>query len=369
MVKRIRSNPLATAWHRSLTTLTRQTMLASQRAVTQAVKSARKSASKPGSAAAAVKRLNPLLAPPAKPPRGAGDWLSGIAVGAAGMRRFRLYRPPGVKPTERLPLMVMLHGCSQDAAVFASSTRMNRIAARERFLVLYPEQDRLANPQGCWNWFDTDSRRAYGEAALILQAVDQACMLYPVDRNRIAVAGLSAGASMAALLASRHPERFKAVVMHSGIPPGTAHSSLSALGAMGGRRVTHAPAPRPLLLQQAPQAWPPLLVIHGQLDHVVSPRNGRAAAELWAATAGAKAGTPREVRRGERHPMTLTDFKRSGRTAVTLIEISRLGHAWSGGAANQAYGDGNGPDASRLAWSFAAKQFAAKQSSRIPARG
>ena len=70
-------------------------------------------------------------------------------MGATGARRFRLYRPPGVKVGERLPLMVMLHGCGQDAYSFASSTRMNRIVMRERFLVLYPEQDRLANGQGC----------------------------------------------------------------------------------------------------------------------------------------------------------------------------------------------------------------------------
>ena len=98
-----------------------------------------------------------------------------------------------VKSGERLPLMVMLHGCGQDANSFATSTRMNRIAMRERFLVLYPEQDRLANPQGCWNWFDTSSGRAHGEAALIMQAIDQVCLLHPVDRTRVPIAGLSAG--------------------------------------------------------------------------------------------------------------------------------------------------------------------------------
>ena len=94
---------------------------------------------------------------------------------------------------ERLPLMVMLHGCGQDAKTFAASTRMNVVAARERFLVLYPEQDRLANAQGCWNWFDTRSGRAYGEAALIMAAIDQVCLLHGADRDRVAVAGLSAG--------------------------------------------------------------------------------------------------------------------------------------------------------------------------------
>ena len=156
--------------------------------------------------------------------------------------------------------MVMLHGCGQDAKSFALATRMNRIAARERFLVLYPEQDRLANAQGCWNWFDTRSGRAYGEAELIMRAIDQVCLLYRVDRARIAVAGLSAGASMAALLVTRHPGRFRAVMMHSGIPPGTADSTLSAVSAMHGHR-----AARPLVATPATMAasWPPLMVIHG----------------------------------------------------------------------------------------------------------
>lgn len=290
-----------------------------------------------------------------KPPPGPGDWIAGAAMGAAGMRRFRLYRPPGVAFGERLPLMVMLHGCGQDARSFALSTRMNRVAARERFLVLYPEQDRLANAQGCWNWFDTSSGRAYGEAALIMKAIDQVCLFYPVDRTRIALAGLSAGASMAALLVARHPERFKAVVMHSGIPPGTAHSTVTAIGAMHGHRATR-PLPATPLAMAA--AWPPLMVIHGGVDRVVSASNGRAAAQVWADAAGAAPTPQRSVQRGQRYAMAVTDFKRRGATVATLVEVDRLGHAWSGGAANQPFSDRLGPDASRMAWAFAARQFA-----------
>ncbi len=251
--------------------------------------------------------------------------------------------------------MVMLHGCNQDAKSFAASTRMNVIATRERFLVLYPEQDRLSNPHGCWNWFETASGRAYAEAALIIAAVDQVCVLYAADRERVAVAGLSAGASMAALLVTRYPERFKAVSMHSGIPPGTAHSGLTAVRAMHGRRGT-----KPLSTRDGSIAasWPPLMVIHGDMDAVVSADNGRAAVQAWANVAGAVEGTRRAVCRGKRHPMTITDFKRHGTTTATLVQISHLGHAWSGGTKNERFSDAKGPDASRMIWGFSAKQFA-----------
>ena len=299
-------------------------------------------------------------------PAGRGDWIGGVAMGGAGLCRYRLYRPPAVSPggvvAGPMPLLVMLHGCGQDAQSFALSTRMNRVAAREGFMVLYPEQDKLANGQGCWNWFDTRSGRAYAEAALLMKAIDQVARLYPVDPQRIAVAGLSAGASMAALLATRHPQRFKAVVMHSGVPPGMANSTASALGAMRGSRK----APVAAAIANADDGaatgrgpWPPLLVIHGAGDRVVAASNAQAAAQLWADTAGARPTAPRRVSRGLRHPMTVTDFKLGRRTVATWVQVERLGHAWSGGAASQPFGDERGADASRMVWAFVSKQFVA----------
>ena len=88
-----------------------------------------------------------------------------------------------------------------------------------------------------------------------------------------------------------------------------------------------------------------------------SPSNGQAAVRTWADAAGASAGQGRSVQRGKRYPMTVTDYKRRGSTVATLVEVDRLGHAWSGGAAKQAFSDGQGPDASRMVWAFAAKQF------------
>jgi poly(3-hydroxybutyrate) depolymerase len=115
----------------------------------------------------------------------------------------------------------------------------------------------------------------------------------------------------------------------------------------------------PLLATSASMAasWPPLMVIHGGIDAVVSANNGRAAAQVWADAAGARAIKERTVQRGKRYAMKVTDFKRKASTVATLVEVDGLGHAWSGGAAKEPYSDGQGPDASRMVWSFAAKQF------------
>jgi poly(hydroxyalkanoate) depolymerase family esterase len=298
-------------------------------------------------ARALAKTLKPVLATRTPPP-GAGAWIPGVVMGISGARQYRLYLPPGVRIGEQLPLMVMLHGCGQDAISFAASTRMNRIGLRERFLVLYPEQARLANAQRCWNWFDAASGRSDREAALIMKAIDQVCLMHPVDKSRVAIAGLSAGASMAALVATQYPLRFQAIVMHSGVPPGTAHSAASALSAMSGRRATKVPAPSSNTEKaHLDPEWPPLLVIHGDADTVVSPQNGEAAVQAWADATGASAGRARSVRRGKRYLMHITDFKRKGITVATLVAVDRLAHAWSGGAASKPFSDGKGPDAWR----------------------
>jgi len=305
------------------------------RALTRAAQASVKAATKPRPAPRAPKPLQ--------------RWAHGIAMNAAGARRYRLFKPPGARKTHPLPLLVLLHGCAQDAAAIARSTRVHSLAARAGFIVLCPEQDRLANAQGCWNWFELRSGRAVAEAALIISAIDQACALHGADAERVAIAGLSAGASMAALLALRHPERFKAVAMHSGVAPGAARSAATALRAMQGHARLHALA--------TATALPPLLVIQGAADAVVAARNGRATAHWWADAAHALPGPTRVVQRGARRAARLTDFRAGSRLAVTLCEVDGLGHAWSGGAAGQIYSDPTGPDATRMIWAFAARAF------------
>ena len=314
---------------------------------------------------------------PRRTSRAADPLRPGMVIGATGARRYQIYKPPGVKRAQRLPMLVMLHGCTQDARNFAASSRMNRIAARERFMVLYPEQDRLSNMQGCWNWFDTRNGRAQRQADAIGAAISQVCLTQPVDPDRMAIAGFSAGAGMAALLATRDPGRFKALIMHSGIAPGVAHSSATALSAMRGRR-----AAGPFSPVAGAGPLPALLVIQGTADPVVAPSNGASAVQRWASHAEAQLGAadsaklgarvgakadakmavkathPRTVQRGNRRSATLTDYRIDARIVATLCEVNGLGHAWSGGAPGVPYSDPTGPDASRMAWAFAARQFA-----------
>ena len=282
-----------------------------------------------------------------------GDWLASLAISPAGALRYRLYRPARLKRGEILPVLVMLHGCSQDAESFAQSTGMNRIGMRERCLVLYPQQDRIVNAQGCWKWYDTKSGAAYREAALIMAALDQVCLQHPADASRVAVAGLSAGASMAALLASQYPSRFNAAIMHSGVAPGSANSARTALCAMRGLGTLQLAA-NP---QEKSPDLPPLLVIQGKADNIVAPANGRAAAIRWADACDASEGPQRVLKPRGRYPMTVLDFKRGRQTVVQLVTIDKLGHGWSGGTAGMPFSDAKAPDASGMIWAFAAKQF------------
>ena len=355
---------LARAYQRNLKAFARAAGAASKpvraKAVSKLRAAPRKSAVAPGPFTAPTPRAA------TKPVPLRGEWISGVAPGPAGARRFHAYVPSGLalRPDEKLPLLVMLHGCGQTGRDIAAVSRMNRLAARHRFVVLYPEQERVANAQGCWNWFERRNGRAEAEAATLLAAVDKVARRLPVDLARVAVAGLSAGASMAVLMAAQFPHRFCAVAMHSGVAPGSAESAATALAAMHGRREAHLPdlpastaAASQVLPVGAPAALPPLLIVHGDADGVVSVRNAAATAQLWAGALGARAGAVRTLQRGQRYPMRVTEFKARGRTVVALREVVGLAHAWSGGAAQRPYSDPAGPDASALIWAFVARQF------------
>ncbi|MBJ7309385.1 PHB depolymerase family esterase [Rugamonas sp. CCM 8940] len=274
--------------------------------------------------------------PPAPLPPGA-KFLSGAYSNQAGSRNYKLYIPSSYHG-QAMPLLVMLHGCTQDPDDFAAGTQMNQVAEEMQCLVVYPEQTRNANSSRCWNWFNAiDQQRGQGEPSLIAGIAQQVIEEYPINERQVYVAGLSAGGAMAVIVGTLYPELFAAVGVHSGLPFASAQDLPSALTAMkSGAKSPH-----------KGDGSKPIIVFHGDRDTTVNPRNGE---QVMAQGLGGAAAAPSvqsgSVPNGHRYTQT-THNQADGSLLAEHWVVHGAGHAWSGGDASGSYTDHKGPDASR----------------------
>lgn len=296
----------------------------------------------------------------ALPRREAGSFTAGSHTHAALTRGYKLYVPPGAQGRS-LPLVVMLHGCTQDPDDFAIGTGMNALADAHGFHVLYPAQAADANPSRCWNWFKHNHQgRDRGEAAVIAAMAQTVVRAQGADAERIYIAGLSAGGAMASLVAAAHPDVFAAVGVHSGLAPGAARSLPEALAAMRGGEAGPVLAGLPTRAQ--PAARPagvavlavPTIVFHGDQDPTVHPRNGEqviAAALRGHAPPAVGMDATTIVEQGvSAQGLRYTCTRHGPATGPAAAEhwvVHGAGHAWSGGRSAGSYTDPRGPDASR----------------------
>ncbi len=263
---------------------------------------------------------------------------------AAGSRDYKLYVPAAIADP-RPALVVMLHGCKQNPDDFAIGTGMNRLADKFGFVVAYPRQTAKANQSRCWNWFNpADQRRESGEPSILAGLTRAIIADCRIDETRVYVAGLSAGAAMAAVMAATYPDLYAAVGVHSGLPHGAANDVASAFAAMRGHgRGTATPAARNHDLGAAPMRT---IVFHGSADRTVHPAN----AQTIVARAGG--AVPDAVETRQQQTAAGRDFTRTviadrdGTSHVEHWDIQGLGHAWSGGHPAGSYTDPAGPDAS-----------------------
>jgi poly(hydroxyalkanoate) depolymerase family esterase len=275
-------------------------------------------------------------------------FLAGSYSNQAGSRVYKLY-VPSTYHGQTLPLVVMLHGCTQSPDDFAAGTRMNELAEEHGCLVAYPAQSASANISKCWNWFKAeDQQRDGGEPSLIAGITRQIMAEYPVDPQRVYVAGLSAGGAAAAVMAATYPDVYAAVGVHSGLAVGAAKDMPSAFAAMQGGA---AAAPLPSVQGKAQGQMVPTIVFHGDQDRTVNPRNGDQviAQARSAATNGlqATATTQQGQTVGGRSYRRTTHADAAGQALLEQWVIQGAGHAWAGGSPAGSYTDPQGPDASR----------------------
>jgi len=282
----------------------------------------------------------PPVPPPVVVPDGA-KFLAGTFTNAFGTRPYKLYVPSGYQAGRTLPLIVMLHGCTQSPDDFAVGTRMNDAAEEQTCLVVYPAQIASANMQRCWNWFsEDDQRRGRGEPSLIAGITHQVMSDYAVDPRRVYVAGLSAGGATAAILGGAYPDLFAAIGVHSGLPCGAARDVKSAFTAMRRGGTIE-------VAQTRSNRIVPAIVFHGDRDATVNPVNADAVVAQSAQAAPLfKRVDQGRAPGGHAYSRTLS-VDSAERTVIEQWVVHGAGHAWFGGSAAGSYTDPRGPDATR----------------------
>jgi poly(hydroxyalkanoate) depolymerase family esterase len=296
-------------------------------------------------------------------------WQSYTYQGPTESLPYFVYTPKGYRVGKAVPLVLMLHGCTQTATDFAAGTRMNEVADEQQFIVIYPEQTRNRQSYRCWNWYDPAHHyRGSGEPALlasIVYAVLKDTAQWTIDQRRIFVAGLSAGATMATILGATYPDLFAALGLHSGLEYQAATSQLA------GMRASLRGGPNPALQGKAAfQAMGsfarsvPVIVFQGTRDTVVDPINSDQVIQQWIQTDLLASEQPYTINfhspatttkgqvPGGRHYTIYSWNDANGRELHQYWRIEGMGHAWSGGHNNGSNSDPSGPDASRAMYRF-----------------
>jgi poly(hydroxyalkanoate) depolymerase family esterase len=262
----------------------------------------------------------------------------------AGSRTYKLYVPSAYN-RQALPLVVMLHGCTQSPDDFALGTQMNELAQERTFLVCYPAQSQSANVSKCWNWFNAgDQQRDQGEPSLVAGITRWIMRDYAVEPGRVFIAGLSAGGAAAAVMGSTYPDLYAAIGVHSGLACGAATDIPSAFDAM---RQGRSPAVWDERAHGGLRRAVPTIVFHGDGDMVVNPINADQVIAQSKAAADLRTTISRGTARGGMCYTRTVQADASGQPILEQWVVHGAGHAWSGGSSAGSYTEPRGPDASR----------------------
>lgn len=314
-----------------------------------------------------------LSGDPRLPLRRMAYWLYLPALHRVEKRRIPRIHVVGDGSLTAIPLVVMLHGCEQSATQFAQGTRMNQLAEQHGFAVLYPQQSLRGHPNRCWHWYEKSTQEGGGDVQSIAAIIHKVTGQYGLDSTRVYIAGLSAGAAMANIVALNHPHLIAAVGLHSGPVFGAGHSPMGAFSVMQSGGSSHATGSALQHVierergRQEGAAFPcmPAILLHGRADTVVRSINqvqlvqqfqllnqlsdNNALAPRLHAAAPA---TPASKVSNRTYSYRTQDFLRNKKLLLRVCEIQGLNHAWSGGDCSLKYNACTRPDASRMLWDF-----------------
>ncbi len=256
---------------------------------------------------------------------GSIEEVTGFGSNPGALRMFR-YVPSGL-PSGR-PVVVAMHGCTQDATGYGTASGWTQLADRWGFSVVLPQQTATNNLSSCFNWFQAgDITRGQGEAASIAQMVDRQVADASADRGRVYVTGLSAGGGMTTVMLATYPEKFAGGGVVAGLPYGCAQAAGSPYVCMyvgatqtprqWGDRVRAAAGSHT-------GGWPTVTVLHGTADYTVAPANMDDVVDQWTDVHGTDqtpdvtdtvAGYPHRVYRDA-----------AGHSVVETYAITGMGH-------------------------------------------
>jgi poly(hydroxyalkanoate) depolymerase family esterase len=314
----------------------------------------------------------------------AGTWVYDSFTNSAGSRAFQLYVPTGYAAGQNRALLVGIHGCTETPAELAGLTRITQLADANHLLILLPAQDSSANSSLCWNWFLAgNQKRGQGEPSLIKGMVDWVKARYSVDASRVYVYGVSSGGYMASIMLSCYSDVFAAGMVASGGMYEAASDVFSAAfaalyGSSKDPRVSGDDAYR--CSGSVHPRRVPLLVFHGSEDTIVAPVNGQQTVDQFLRTndwgddgiandsiAGVPSSSQSDTAAGGL-PFTWQTYTAGGQTLIQQYIVIGMAHAWSGGDPHFPYAEPNGPDETKIMWSFLQQHQRAASPRRRAAR-
>jgi poly(hydroxyalkanoate) depolymerase family esterase len=306
--------------------------------------------------------------PPSPPPSGGGSAgagngasFSGSYTAAAGSRVYSGYVPSTYKQGTAVPLVVVLHGCTQSSDIMRQLTRFDQLAETKGFIAVFPEQPQSANYQKCWNFFqDAHMHRGAGEPSLIAGITHSVRQQYTIDPHRTYVAGLSAGGAMASVMATTYPDLYAAAGVGSGCEYGATatcagYQSTDPAKAGQAARAEMGSAARAM----------PVIAFQGDKDTTVPPINADQLIRQWqitddladdGAANGSVLSAPTKTVEGQvpnGRSYTMRSYSdRQGNELEQYWVVHGMTHAWSGGCPCESYADPGGPDESEAMYAF-----------------